>query len=266
MHALVRLGAVEYLNARPLVYGLEVKTDLFALRFDVPSKCAALLHEHSIDIGMIPSIEYLRGREAYRIVPGCGITSRGDVASVALFATKPVGQIRSIAADTSSRTSAGLLRVLCAESFGIDPEFVPMPPRIDQMLTRCEAALLIGDPALFLDHAARGLLKVDLGGEWVKLTGLPFVWAFWAGRAGGLPDRAAAALVEAKDAGAAASDQVAAAYCTPDQLATGRAYLRENIQYTLGEREEAGLRRYYELAERHGVVDRIRAPAFYGQA
>lgn len=259
----VRLGAVDYLNARPLVYGLELKSDLFTIRFDVPSKCAALLHERSIDVGMIPSIEYLRGREPYRIVRECGITSSGAVASVALFTTKPVGQIRSIAADTSSRTSTGLLRVLCFESFGIDPDFVPMLPGVDEMLSRCDAALLIGDPALFLDYEARGLLKVDLGMEWARLTGLPFVWAFWAGRAGAVSHAAAHALQQARDAGVAASDAVAAAYCPPEQVAAGQAYLRENIQYTLGEREEQGLRRYYQLAEKHGVVDAIRAPEFY---
>lgn len=240
-----------------------MKTDLFTIRFDVPSKCAALLHERSIDVGMIPSIEYLRGREPYRIVRGCAITSAGAVASVALFATKPVGQIRSIAADTSSRTSNGLLRVLCFESFGIDPDFVPMPPAVGDMLRRCDAALLIGDPALFLDYEARGLLKVDLGAEWVRLTGLPFVWAFWAGRAGALSHAAVYALQHARDAGVAASDAVAAAYCPPEQVAAGQAYLRENIQYRLGEREEQGLRRYYQLAEKHGVVDAIRMPEFY---
>jgi chorismate dehydratase len=258
-----RLGAVSYLNARPLVHGLELKSGLFSLRFDVPSKCAALLHERSIDVGMIPSIEYLRGREPYRIVPSCGIISRAAVASVALFSTGPVAAIRSIAADTSSRTSNGLLRVLCYESFGIDPEVVPMPPDVDQMLARCDAALLIGDPALFLDHEARGLLKVDLGTEWVTLTGLPFVWAFWAGRAGALSSRAVEALQQARDAGVAAADAIVAAYCPPGQVEAGQAYLRENIQYTLGEREEQGLRRYYELAEKHGVVEAIRAPAFY---
>ena len=151
-----RLGAVDYLNARPLVYGLELRNDLFSLRFDVPSKCAALLHEGSIDVGMIPSIEYQRGRD-YRIVPGVGIISDGPVASVALFARTPLQQIRSIAADTSSRTSYALLRILCVECFGIDPDFQPMPPDADAMLRRCDAALLIGDPALFLDHeASRG--------------------------------------------------------------------------------------------------------------
>jgi len=259
----VHLGAVDYLNARPLVYGLELRSDLFSLRFDVPSKCAALLHEGSIDVGMIPSIEYLRGNVPYRIVPGCAIVSDHTVGSVALFSTKPVEQVRSIAVDTSSRTSSGLLRILCFEAFGIDPEFVPMPPRIDDMLTRCDAALLIGDPALYMDYAARGLFKVDLGEQWARLTGLPFVWAFWAGRSGALSPQAAGALVAARDAGIAASDAVAAAYCGPERAALGQAYLRDNIQYRLGEREQAGLRRYYELADKHGVVTGIRAPAFY---
>ena len=125
----IRLGAVDYLNARPLVYGLELASDLFTLRFDVPSKCASLLHEGAIDVGMIPSIEYLRGTSSYVIVDGMGIISDGPVASVALFSTKPLDRIQSIALDTSSRTSTGLVRVLCRESFGLDPEFVPMPPR-----------------------------------------------------------------------------------------------------------------------------------------
>jgi chorismate dehydratase len=251
------------LNARPLVYGLEMRTDLFSLRFDVPSKCAALLHEGSIDVGMIPSIEYLRGHEAYRIVPRSGIISTGPVASVALFSTMPAGGIRSVAADTSSRTSNGLLRILCYETLGVDPTFVPMPPDIDRMLQRCDAALLIGDPALFLDHQARGLLKIDLGGQWTALTGLPFVWAFWAGRPGALSHEAVGVLNAARGAGVAASDEIAAAYCTPEHAAVGTAYLRENIQYELGEREEHGLRRYYELALKHGVVDATRPVAYY---
>lgn len=260
---MVRLGAVDYLNARPLVYGLEMRTDIFSLRFDVPSKCAALLHEGSIDVGMIPSIEYLRGRAPYLIVPGSGIISNGPVASVALFSTKPVTQIRSVAADTSSRTSNGLLRVLCYEAFGVDPSFVPMPPKIDEMLTACDAALLIGDPALYLDPASRGLLKIDLGQEWTTLTGLPFVWAFWAGRPDALSADAIRVLTEARDAGVAASDAIADAYCGPERAALGRAYLRDNIEYMLGEREAAGLTRYYELAAAHDVVESTKPFVFY---
>jgi chorismate dehydratase len=258
----IRLGAVDYLNARPLVYGLELRTDLFALQFDPPSRCAALLHGGSIDVGMIPSIEYLRGSSPYQIVPEIGIISDGPVASVALFSAVPVEQIRSIAVDTSSRTSAALLRVLCAETLGIDPAYVPMAPAADAMLARCDAALLIGDAALFLDHAARGLLKIDLGDQWKALTGLPFVWAFWAGRAGILSTDALAALEAARDAGVAASDAIAEAYCGRSRAALGRAYLRDNIRYTLDAPASDGLRKYYELAESYGLAD-ARRPVFY---
>jgi chorismate dehydratase len=259
---MVHLGAVEYLNARPLVYGLELRSHLFSLRFDVPSKCAALLHEGSIDVGMIPSIEYLRG-PAYHIVPGIAIVSNGPVASVALFASTPVNRIRTIASDISSRSSHALLRVLCVERFGIEPVFELMPPDPAAMLRRCDAALLIGDPALFLDHDALGVEKIDLGEQWTSMTGLPFVWAFWAGRPGILSPVAVKALVAARDGGVAASDEVAAAYCEPERVERCKAYLRDNIQYGLGEREKAGLRKYYELAEQHGIIDAVASPTFY---
>jgi len=131
------------------------------------------------------------------------------------------------------------------------------------MLARADAALIIGDPALFLDHRARGLEKTDLGAEWTALTGLPFVWAFWAGRAGAVDDGAVAALQAARDAGLAASDAIADAYCGPDRAAVGRAYLRENMKYGLGPDEQAGLERYYDWAAEAGVVERARPPVFY---
>jgi chorismate dehydratase len=261
--SVIRLGAVAYLNARPLVYGLELRPSQFALRFDVPSKCAALLHENAIDVGMIPSIEFLRGHESYRIVPDLAIASDGEVASVALFCRTPLEQVQTVAADTSSRTSNALLRILCYERFGIDPEFLPMPPDPLTMLASCDAALLIGDTALFLDHAGTGLHKVDLGDEWTSMTGLPFVWAFWAGRAGAVPPEGVRALTAARDAGVAESDRIATEYCGGASADLGRRYLRENIQYQLGEREQAGLRQYYELALKHELVEESRPIAFY---
>ena len=257
----VRLGAVDYLNARPLVYGLELRHG-FALRFDPPSKCAALLHEGSIDVGMIPSIEYLR-RPDYCAVPDVAIVSEGPVASVAMFTTKPLREIRTIAADTSSRTSNALLRVLCRERFAIDPEFIPMAPRPVEMLRRCDAALVIGDGALFFDHERAGATKVDLGEEWTAICGLPFVWAFWAGRPSALKDEHLDQLVEARNAGVAASDVIAEAYCGPDRAEIGRRYLRENIRYDWGPRELEGLRAFYELASRNGLVSRSGTPVFY---
>src|SRR6478735_8248770 len=256
--SLTRLGAVSYLNARPLVYGLELKSSQFALRFDAPSKCASLLHEQAIDLGMIPSIEFLRGRDDYRIVPDLGITSDGPVASVALFCRTPVESVRSIAADTSSRTSNALLRILCVERFGIDPEFVPMAPDVDAMLGRCDAALIIGDPALFLDAEARQLRKIDLGQEWTSMTGLPFVWAFWAGRVSAVPADRIVALQEARNHGVADSDRIADEYCGAARSALCRAYLKDNIQYVLGDRQYEGLRLFYELARAHELVDQTR--------
>jgi chorismate dehydratase len=259
----VRLGAVDYLNARPLVYGLELHSQQFSLRFDVPSKCAALLHEGSIDVGMIPSIEYLRGHEGYSIVPDVGIVSEGPVASVAMFTSKPIEEVRTIAADTSSRTSNGLLQILCYETFGVDARFVPMSPDPAAMLRRCDAALMIGDPALFFDHADAGVTKVDLGEAWTELTGLPFVWAFWAGRRAALSKPHVHDLTSARDRGIQAVDAIATEYCGPERAARGRSYLRENIRYALGAREQAGLQRFYQLAEKHGVVDATRPLAWY---
>jgi chorismate dehydratase len=212
---------------------------------------------------MIPSIEYQRGSSPYLVVPGMGVISDGPVASVALFSARPLGALRKIAVDTSSRTSVGLLQVLCRESFGIDPEFVPMPPVIDSMIAQCEAALVIGDPALYLEHERLGLSKIDLGEQWTNLTGLPFVWAFWAGRAGAVSQAAVDALTEARDAGIAASDAIATAYAGPARAALNRAYLRDNIRYVLDDRAEAGLRRYYELAATHDVIENRREPVFF---
>jgi chorismate dehydratase len=243
------------LNARPLVHGLDARTDLFDLRFDVPSKCATLLHEGAIDLGMIPSIEYLRGPERYRIVPDLGIISDGEVASVALFTRVPLREVRSIGLDTSSRTSAGLTRVLCREAWGIDPIFETVPPDAAARVEDHDAALLIGDPALFLDYEAAGLTKIDLGAEWTRLTGLPFVWAFWAGRADAIDEGGISALQQARDRGTAESDAIADAYCGSVRAGTCRRYLRENIKYGLGDRETQGLRRYYELAASHGLVE-----------
>ena len=257
----LRVGAVAYLNARPLVEGFQ-SGPAFQLRFDPPSRCAELLHAGEIDVGMIPSIEYCRGPE-YRIVPGAGITSHGEVASVALFTRKALAEVKTIAADTSSRTSNGLLRILCAERFGIQPEFRPMAPDPARMLADCDAALIIGDPALHLDPRRFGVEKIDLGTEWTTMTGLPFVWAFWAARPSALQHEDVLSFLRARDRGLHVLDRIADDYCGPERAARCRAYLRENIQYVLGTPEREGLMRYYALAEKHGLIAAAREPLFF---
>lgn len=265
----VRLGAVDYLNVRPLVHGLDAEP-MFSLRFDPPSRCARLLHDRGIDLGMIPAIAY-QHQEGYRVVPGAAIGSEGAVASVALFTKVPAGQIRTVAADTSSNTSVALLRVLCAEHFDISPELVPAAPDLKAMVASADAALLIGDPALYADHHALGLEKIDMGEAWTSMTGLPFVWAFWAGRDGAIGQAGVARLQQARREGEAESDRIAEAYAREYARRTGvpadpglsKRYLRENIKYDLGERELAGVERFHAIARRLGVVSRSEPIRFF---
>jgi chorismate dehydratase len=263
--ALVRIGAVSYLNARPLVEGLEARSDRFTIRYDLPSTCATLLHAHEIDLGLIPSIEYLRG-EGYSIVPDCAVVSDGPVASVAIFTSLPIERVRTIALDTSSRTSVALTQVIAVRHFGIDPSFVDHGPDLEAMMTRADAALLIGDPALFAEHERLGLQKIDLGATWRELTGLPFVYACWTGFPGALDASGVAALQAARTAGEKATDGVAARFFPDDPIKAARAaeYLRENIRYRLGDRERAGLERFYELAASVGVVQTVQPLRWYG--
>jgi chorismate dehydratase len=273
----LRVGAVGYLNARPHVYGLD-SSPRFDLRFDVPSKCADLLHEGAIDLGLIPSIEYLRGPaeapHTYRIVPDVAIASRGPVESVALYARKAMRDVRSIALDTSSRTSVALARVLCAREFRIRPLLYSSGPDLEAMLTKADAALLIGDAALFLDAHTIGVNsgmdrveKTDLGAVWTRMTGLPFVYAFWAGRPGPVTADDVARLRRARDDGIDHVAEVAAAYSgDPRQQAIGARYLRDNIKYDLGPDERAGLELFYQYAAEAGVVPGPQPLRFYETA
>jgi chorismate dehydratase len=243
--------------------GSAAKEARFTIRFDVPAKCAELLHADEVDLGLIPSIEY--PGHGYCIVPGVAIASDGPVASVAVFSKVPTENIRSIAVDTSSRTSIALLRVLCSRWFEIEPRLVSMPPDLSRMLGECDAALVIGDNALFSEHDALGLEKVDLGEEWIGLTGLPFVYAFWAGRPGVVGASDVAALQDARNRGLMATATIGRELFPDNAAKAARAdaYLRENVKYALGEAEIAGLRRFYELAVDVGVLPAAEAPRFY---
>jgi len=271
----VRLGAVGYLNARPLVFGLEDVAE-FQLRFDVPSRCAELLHGGGIDVGLIPSIEYHRpsggsgAHDEYQVVPGLSIASRGEVASVALFTTRAMSDVRSIALDVSSRTSVALVRVLCSRHYGIGPRLASHGPDLAGMLVHCDAALLIGDKALFQPTLVEGVRsrveKIDLGAVWTAMTGLPFVWAFWAGRRDALTPSQILALQNARDAGVAAVDTIAREYFpgSPERQKIGADYLRDNIKYDFGPDERAAVELFYRYAAEAGVVGTPGPFRFFG--
>ena len=261
---MIRLGAVAYLNARPLTWALDRSPRSWEIRYDVPSVCAELLHAGDVDLGLVPSIEYL-GAPDYRLVPGIGIGSRGPVRSVALFTRVPLRSIRRIALDTSSRTSVALIQVLCRHRFQIAPDLVPHGPDLAAMTREGDAALLIGDPALDADHAALGLEKIDLGEEWTAMTGLPFIYAAWTGRPGAVGEADVRALQEAQEEGVAANAAIAAEYGRGNAAATARAaeYLRDNVRYGLGLEEAKGLQTFLDYAADLGLARRKRRLEFY---
>jgi chorismate dehydratase len=268
----LRLGAVSYLNARPLVYGIEEghrpqatgRSLEFHLRFDVPAECARLLATGQIDLGLVPTITYL-DRPDDRFVPDVAIASDGPVASVAIFTRTPIERVRTLALDTSSRTSVALTRILCAKLFQIAPAFTPEAPDLEAMLRAADAALLIGDPALFVDYDRLDAQKIDLGDSWTTLTGLPFVWAAWSGAANAADADVVRRLQEVRDAGLAHSDQIADAYTLGDPVrqAIGRRYLRESIRYDLPPRALQGLETYFRFAAELGLVKRAKPIQFF---
>jgi chorismate dehydratase len=249
----VRLGAVGYLNAEPHVFGLDADPG-FRLERDVPSRIARRLHAGDVDLGLIPSIEYAFG--GYAIVPQIAIASRGAVRSVCLFHHGPLDRVRRVAIDTSSRTSAALVKILLRERLGRQPQYVPMGPSLVDMLAVADAALLIGDPALDHEHDAS---RLDLGEEWLRVTGLPFVYAFWAGRPGSVNPAGVRRLQEALAAGLEDLAAIALSHAagSPARAARCEAYLRENIVFRLGEQEQAGLREFYRRAHALSLIPAV---------
>jgi len=166
--------------------------------------------------------------------------------------------------DASSRTSVALATVMMRREFGVAPDAVPMPPDLDAMLARADAALIIGDNALFLNPQSEASIpnpqsainKIDLGQLWTESTGLPFVYAVWAGWPDALNAEDVGLLQRARDEGVAAADDVARAYYPddPDRQAVARRYLRDNIRYTLGADELAGLWTFFRYAAEAGLV------------
>ena len=260
----IRMGAVGYLNARPLTWALDRAPERWQVRYDLPSVCARLLYDGEVDLGLVPSIEYLRS-DQYRFVPGVGIGSRGPVASVALFTRRPIGEIRHIALDTSSRTSVTLIKVLCHHRFRIQPEYVPHGPDLAAMVRDYDAGLLIGDPALEGDPASHAVTKIDLGAEWTTMTGLPFVYAAWTGRTGSIASDVVGLLQDAQEEGVASYEAIAAEYGGDDAGATRRAlvYLRDNMRYGLGADEVAGLQMFLDYAADLGLAPKRRQLEFF---
>ncbi|HKY33659.1 MAG TPA: menaquinone biosynthesis protein [Candidatus Polarisedimenticolia bacterium] len=256
-----RVASVSYLNALPLTWGLTrgAQRQLFDMTFVPPADCARLLQDGMADMALIPSIEFERIK-GLLAVPGTGVSSRREVRSVLLATRRQPAEIRSLAVDSCSRTSVALALVVLARRHGARPLVEPMAPDPAAMLERHDAALIIGDPALrasVLPGAwPDGTTVIDLAAEWHALTGLPFVFAFWACR----PVLRAAAMREALESsleeGLAAIDTIAEeeADRTGVSAAAIASYLRRNIHYRLGPVESESLRLFYRMCREEAIL------------
>lgn len=246
----LRICAVSYLNTAPLVWGLlhGPQRGMANLSFAVPSECARRVVEGEADLGIVPVVEM----ERHGLLP-CSdlcIACRGEVRSILLFARRPWPEVRTLAADLGSRTSVQLARIVLRERHGVEPEVRQMPPSLPDMLESADAALLIGDAALSVDPQTAGLPWLDLGQAWLELTGLPMVFALWAGRPP-LPDRRLPELLEASFSyGLANLESIikieASARGFPQELVA--RYFERNVTWRLGQQERAGLERFLAAA------------------
>ena len=251
-----RLSIIDYLNAAPLNHGFKngLGQGLFELQFHVPSRCADRLRSGEVDAGLISSIEYLR-IPGLRLVPGLCISSLKRARSVLLLSKVPPAEIRSLALDSSSRTSVVLAQLLLRECHGASPRVDEMKPDLAGMLADHDAALMIGDAAMRAPK--EGLIVLDLAEAWHAWTGLPFVFAFWAvsPEAPTLPN-----LVSYFHYSLEMGRKATPGIVEEAQRSIGwtrrelQEYLTENIRYALGAAEERSLALFFEKAVQQGFA------------
>ncbi len=228
---------------------------LFALDFRIPSECADLLAAGSVDIGIVPAVE--ADRLGLSIIPGTGIACRGAVRSILLFSKVPFDRIRTLAADSSSRTSVQLSRIVLARRYGAEPRLVSHAPDLDRMLAIADAALIIGDPALRLDPQKIPYASIDLGAEWCDMTGYPMVFAVWAARRGFDISGLAPVFAASCRFGLEHIDEIAAQECGPRRMSPelARQYFEKNVVLELGDREIQGMHLFLDAVHALATVD-----------
>ena len=250
----LRVGIVNFLNSKPLAWGFLKghHADLFAPSYHPPAMVARLLSQGNLDVGLVPSIE-VQKIPGLKVLPDLCVAATHEVRSVLLVSERPWKEVRRVALDQNSRTSAALARIVFRERWGIDPEMSQERPEIDRMLADADAALLIGDAALKVDRSRYQVL--DLAAEWQAMTGLPFVFAVWAVRPEvDFPDLAFY-FKSSLRYGLSSLDVLVREAAAELDLDTAevRTYL-ENLSYFLRQDEIAGLEEFYRRAHAHGLI------------
>lgn len=250
----IRVASVSFLNARPLIHGLEDVPDV-DLTLDVPARLLDGLRAGRTDVALLPVIDFQR-LDGLTIIPVGAIGSDGPTHTVRIFSRVPIDQIRSLACDTDSHTSVALARIILARRYGLHPEFCDLTRATDDA---AQARLLIGDKVVCaepvgFDH------QLDLGGEWKALTGLPFVFAAWMARQGVDGARVARHLERARRAGLADVDRIVREHAVPRGWpeALARDYLTRIMRYEIGDTELDAIRRFHRLAVEEGAITSAR--------
>jgi chorismate dehydratase len=258
----LRISAISYLNTAPLMWDFEHGEvgKQFDISYTLPSACARALGLGTADIGIIPVAAYTQIPDLL-VIPDVAIASKRAVRSILLVSKVPIERVRNVALDTSSMTSVALTRILFEKWLGGGRTFSPMAPDLEKMLSDCDAGLLIGDPALQVDRSK--YYTLDLAEEWIRCTGKPFVFAFWAVRGAALreadPERDLGAVFrESRDHGLEDVNlaQIASEWAPRVGLDESevQSYLTENIHYRLDAGCLEGLRLFYRYAAEIGVL------------
>ena len=252
--AQMQIGAVSYLNSRPLIEGLEGLLPSANLVLDYPSRLADALSNGQLDVALIPSIEYFR-RPGYEVISDACVAARGEVLSVKLYCRVHPGQIRTLALDEGSRTSAALTKVILAERYGVIPKTEPLRMESATTDSGADAVLLIGDRAMHSPEESF-VEVMDLGQFWYDWTGLPFVFAMWVARREVNTEGVDEALSHARDLGIANVADIAREEAPRLGISESLAhnYLTRNLHYHLTSAERSGLKLFSELAAQHNLV------------
>lgn len=250
----LRVGAVSYLNSKPLIEGFSSKLPHASLVLDFPSRLADELQKGRLDVALIPSVEAFSDLD-YVIVSDACVATRGPVMSVKLYSRVHPGEIRTLALDEGSRTSACLVKVILHQQFGVQAKIETLPLNRDTRATSADAILLIGDRAM---HAPEEQFHTvwDLGEKWLTWTGLPFVFAMWVARRDCDLGMVSEALSAVRDTGVQQIQEIARRESgllgLSDQVA--ESYLRNNLHFYLGHAERQGLHQFRLLAAEQGLV------------
>lgn len=256
-----RVGAVSYLNTKPLIATLgKLLAPHYELCLELPSRLATQLSKGEIDVGLIPAIEFFRGSEMlsdedaghsdYRIISNACIACRGCVRSVRLFFRVPPRVVKSIAIDEGSRTSVALALILLHERFGIRPQLALLPMTADPSTFPGDAVLVIGDRAMHAERFQGFVENWDLGNEWFQQTGLPFVFAMWVGRQSMVDACLASHFEQARDEGIQRIQSLSERYATQYGLSVDECieYLSVNLKFSMNHDETQGLKAFYQKA------------------